>query len=145
MKLKTALAIGLVSAIFIYISIIFFGAVDDASFRLVFPLFISMLGLTILIMNRHMFKTSDFIFLMVVFLIFSISLGLYASHLKEYATIVQQVQAQNMANEINALSATNNYYASYVNYLQTQIQQYAQLNTTAQPPVQNPVIVVQPD
>jgi len=126
MNIKTAVTGALIVFFIAAANILSFGILDSNSFPVIY-LVLTLISIGLIITSiSSMLTRSDLIFAIILGALISLPLAFFAGAMKtNYETTrTMPLQEQNLMAEMNNISANNEYYASYVSYLNTQISQY---------------------
>ena len=127
MSLKAVVGWALAISIVVLGSIILLGSVRSQFLTVSYFLFMGGVLLCVILLSRAVFKdSSDWVFLMVVALVFAAFLAYLATAYQSYTETSKAADQMehNLAYELQSLSTQNDYYSKYVDYLKAQISGY---------------------
>ena len=126
MNIKTAVTGALILFFIAVANILSFGLLGTTSFPAIYFV-VALISIGLIISSvKSLLTRSDLILAIVLSVLISLPLAFFAGAVKTNYDIMKTMplQEQNLMAEMNNISANNEYYASYVSYLNTQISQY---------------------
>ena len=126
MNIKTAVTGALILFFIAAGNILSFGLLDTSSFPAIYLVF-ALISIGLIITSiSSMLTRSDLMLAIVLGVLISLPLAFFAGAVKTNYDIMKTMplQEQNLMADMNNISANNEYYASLVSYLNTQISQY---------------------
>lgn len=126
MKIKTLVSWGLVLSLFLVGNIMLFGLISLTWFFFAYIIFISIVFAIAFSLIRNLLKDkSDMGFLIAMAVVMVISISFFAENAKAYYdTSYDLLSKEELMSEIGQISAKNEYYEEYIDYLGSQIKEF---------------------
>jgi hypothetical protein len=121
MKIKVFVTIALFTAVFLAVSIFLVGYLNSPSFPYIFFLFSLFWSISLAFTLKHNFSKGETVTIIIMTLLLATSMTFFGNNVKMY---FDKSQAEGDSQlQIANITSTNNYYTSYIEYLNTAIKQ----------------------